>query len=57
MLMEDRHQKSKGLLYMAKFKHEVVRCAEVTGKHEAPAIAGADKNVQLGGKLKVAIRD
>jgi hypothetical protein len=53
--MEDRRLKSKRLSHMAKFKHEVIRCAE-NGNCKAAAIFGADEsNVRLGQKHKAAI--
>ena len=44
------------LLYMAKFKHEVIRCAEDKGNGRASAIFGVDEsNVKLWRKHKAAI--
>jgi hypothetical protein len=41
-------QKSKRLSYTAKFKHEVIRCAEEKGNHKAAATFGVDEsNVRL----------
>jgi len=41
---------------MAKFKHEVIRCAEEKGNRKAAAIFGVDEsNVQLWRKHKTAI--
>jgi hypothetical protein len=42
--MEEGHQKSKRLLYAAKFKREVIRCAEEKGNRKAAAIFGVDEN-------------
>ena len=33
VLTEEGRQKSKRLSYMAKFKHEIIRCAEEEGNH------------------------
>jgi transposase-like protein len=45
--MEEGHQKSKSL-YTAKFKREVIRCAEEKGNRKAAAIFGVDEsNVRL----------
>jgi hypothetical protein len=41
--MEEGHQKSKRLSYMAKFKREVIRCAE-KGNCKATAIFGVDES-------------
>jgi hypothetical protein len=54
--MEDRRQKSKRLSYTAKFKHEVIWCAEEWGNRKATAIFGGDKsNVRLWRKHKAVI--
>jgi hypothetical protein len=53
--MEEGRQKPKRLSYIAKFKCEVIRCAE-NGNHKAAAIFGVDEsNVQLWWKHKTAI--
>jgi hypothetical protein len=45
--MEEGHQKSKRLSYTAKFKREVIWCAE-KGNRKAAAIFGVDEsNVRL----------
>jgi hypothetical protein len=41
--MEEEYQKFKRLLYTAKFKREVIRCAE-KGNHKAAAIFGIDES-------------
>jgi transposase-like protein len=54
--MEEGHQKSKRLSYTAKFKREVIRCAEEKGNSKATAIFGVDEsNVQLWWKHKATI--
>jgi transposase-like protein len=54
--MEEGHQKSKRLSYMAKFKRAFIRCAEEQGNRKAAAIFGVDKsNVQLWQKHKAVI--
>jgi hypothetical protein len=54
--MEEGRQKSKRLSYMAKFKHEVIWCAEEKGNRKAAAIFGVDEsNVQLWWKHKAVI--
>jgi hypothetical protein len=56
VVTEEGCEKSKRLLYTAKFKHEVIRCAEEKGKCKATAIFGVDEiNVQLWQKHKAAI--
>jgi hypothetical protein len=46
--MEEGCQKSKRLSYMAKFKCEVIQCAEEKGNHKATAVFGVDEsNVRL----------
>jgi hypothetical protein len=42
--MEEGRQKSKGLSYMAKFKREVIGCAEEMGNHKAAAVFGVDES-------------
>jgi hypothetical protein len=42
--MEERHQKSKRLSYTAKFKREVIRCAEEKGNRKATAIFGVNES-------------
>jgi len=42
--MEEGCQKSKRLSYMAKFKCEVIRCAEDKGNCKAAAIFGVDES-------------
>jgi hypothetical protein len=42
--MEQGRQKSKRLSYTAKFKCEVIRCAEEEGNHRAAAIFGGDES-------------
>jgi len=50
-------QKYKRLSYTAKFKREVIRCAEDKGNRKAAAIFGVDEsNVRLWRKHKAAIR-
>jgi hypothetical protein len=41
--MEKGHQKSKRLSYTAKFKREVIQCAE-EGNRKAAAIFGVDES-------------
>jgi len=54
--MEEGRQKSKRPSYMAKFKHEVIRCAEDKGNRKAAAVFGDDEsNIQLWRKHKAAI--
>jgi transposase-like protein len=54
--MEEGRQKSKRLSYTAKFKREVIRCAEVKGNHKAAAIFGVNEsNTSLWQKHNVAI--
>jgi transposase-like protein len=56
--MEEGCQKSKRLSYTAKFKHEVIWCAEEKGNCKAAAIFGVDEsNVQLWRKHKAAISE
>jgi hypothetical protein len=42
--MEEGSQKSKKLSYTAKFKREVIRCAEDKGNHKGAAIFGVDES-------------
>jgi len=54
--MEEGRQKSKRLSYMAKFKCEVIRCAEDKGNRKAAAIFGVDESyIRLWQKPKAAI--
>jgi transposase-like protein len=54
--MEEGCQKSKRLSYTAKFKREVIRCAEEKGNRKAAAIFGVDEsNVRLWRKHKTGI--
>jgi hypothetical protein len=54
--MEEGHLKSTRLSYTAKFKHEVIRCAEENGNRKAAAIFGVNEsNVRLWRKHKAAI--
>jgi hypothetical protein len=54
--MEEGCQKSKRLSYTAKFKREVIRCAEEKGNRKAAAIFGVDEsNVRLWRKHNAAI--
>jgi len=54
--MEEGCQKSKRLSYTAKFKYEVIRCAEDKGNRKAIAISGVDEsNVRLWQKHKAEI--
>ena len=54
--MEEGCQKFKRLSYTAKFKREVIRCAEDKGNRKAAAIFGVDENnVPLWRKDKAAI--
>jgi len=54
--MEEGRQKSKRLSYMAKFKCEVIQCAEDKGNSKAAAIFGvAESNVRLWRKHKAVI--
>jgi hypothetical protein len=54
--MEEGRQKSKRLSCMAKFKRELIRCAEEKGNHKAAAIFEVDEsNVQLWQKHNAAI--
>jgi len=56
LVMEVGCQKSKRLTYTAKFKHEVIRCAEDKGNRKAAAVFGVDEsNVWLWWKHKAAI--
>jgi transposase-like protein len=54
--MEKGCQKSKRLSYTAKFKCEVIQCAEEKGNCKAAAIFGVDEsNVRLWWKHKAVI--
>jgi hypothetical protein len=54
--MEEGHQKSKRLSDTAKFKREVIRCAEEKGNRKAAAIFGVNEcNVKLWRKHDAAI--
>jgi len=56
VVMEVGRQKSQKLSYTAKFKREVIQCAEEKGNHKAAAIFWGDKsNVRLWRKHKTAI--
>jgi hypothetical protein len=44
VVMEEGRQKSKKLSYTAKFKREIIRCAEKKGNHKAAAIFGVDES-------------
>jgi len=56
VVMEEGHQKSKRLSYMAKFKREVIRCAEEKGNHKAAAIFGVhESNAPLWQKHKTVL--
>jgi len=55
-VMEEGCQKSKRLSNMAKFKHEVIQCAEENGNRKAAAIFGVDEsNIRLWRKHRTAI--
>jgi hypothetical protein len=46
--MEEGHQKSKRLSYTAKFKREVIWCAEEKGNRKATVIFGVhESNIRL----------
>jgi transposase-like protein len=54
--MEEGCQKSKRLSYMAKFKREVIQCAEENGNRKATAIFGIDEsNIRLWWRHKTVI--
>jgi len=54
--MEEGRQKSKRLSYTAKFKREVIRCAEEKGNRKAAAIFGINEsNVRLWRNHNAAI--
>jgi transposase-like protein len=54
--MEEGRQKSKRLSYTAKFKREVIRCAQEKGNRKAAAIFGVNEsNVRLWRKHNAAI--
>jgi transposase-like protein len=44
VVTEEGHQKSKRLSYTAKFKREVIRCAEEKGNRKAAAIFGVNES-------------
>jgi transposase-like protein len=44
VVMKEGHQKSKRLSYTAKFKREVIQCAEDKGNCKAAAIFGVDES-------------
>jgi hypothetical protein len=53
VVMEEGRQKSKRLSYTAKFKREVIRCAEEKGNRKAAAIFGVNEsNVRLWRKQR-----
>jgi transposase-like protein len=55
--MEDGRLKSKRLSCMAKFKREVIRCAEENGNRKVAAIFGVDEsNVRVWRKHTAAGR-
>jgi hypothetical protein len=43
--MEEGHQKSKILLYMVKFKHEIVQCSEEMGNCIATIFGDGERSV------------
>jgi len=54
--MEEGRQKSKRLSYTAKFKREIIRCADNKGNRKAATIFGVDENnVRLWQKHKTVI--
>jgi transposase-like protein len=56
--MEEGSQKSKRLSYTAKFKREVIRCAEEKGNRKVAAISGVNEsNVRLWRKDNAAISE
>jgi len=56
--MEVGRQKSKGLSYTAKFKPEIIRCAEDKGHRKGAAVFEVDEsNVRLWQKHKAAISE
>jgi hypothetical protein len=58
VVTEEGRQKSKRLSCTAKFKREVIRCAEDKGNRKAAAIFGVDEsNVGLCRKHKVTSDD
>jgi hypothetical protein len=44
IVMEEGRLKSKRLSYTAKFKREVIRCAEENGNRKAAAVFGVDES-------------
>jgi hypothetical protein len=58
VVMDEGHQKSKRLSHMAKFKREVIQCAEEKGNCKAAAIFGVDeKNVTAHVRATLPIAD
>ena len=56
LVTEEGRQKSKRLSYTAKFKREIIRCAEGKANRKAAAVFGVDEsNVRLRRKQKAAI--
>jgi hypothetical protein len=56
--MEESYQKSKRISYSAKFRHEVVQCAQQKGNHKPAAIFGVyESNVRVWQKHKAAISE
>jgi transposase-like protein len=56
VVMEEGRQKSKRLSYTAKFKREVIRCAEEKGNRRVAAIFGVTEcNVRLWRKHNAEI--
>jgi hypothetical protein len=56
--MEEGCQKSEGLSYMAKFKREIIRFTEETGKHKSAEIFEVDESsIQLWQKHKAVISE
>jgi hypothetical protein len=54
--MKEGRQESKRLSYTAKFKREVIQCAEEKGNRRAAAVFGVNEcNVQLWQKHNTAI--
>jgi transposase-like protein len=54
--MEEERQKSKRQSYTAKFKREVIQCAEEKGNRKAAAVFGVnERNVRLWRKHNPAI--
>jgi len=58
LVLEEGHQKSKRLSYTAKFKRDVIQCAEDKGNRKAAAIFEVDEsNIRLWQKHKAAISE